>query len=95
MSWTVDVDCVGSARAGWTCFVAIRGGDGTTSEHEVRVRPEDLAALAPAATEPRALVERSFAFLLAREPPSSILRSFDLLTIGRYYPEYEATIRAG
>jgi hypothetical protein len=39
------------------------------------------------------LVERSFAFLLEREPPGSILRSFDLLEIARYFPEYEATIR--
>jgi hypothetical protein len=34
------------------------------------------------------LVRRSFEFLLAREPSSSILREFDLSTIERYFPEY-------
>ncbi len=38
------------------------------------------------------LVEASFEFLLAREPNTSILRSFDLPVIGRYFPEYESTI---
>ena len=92
MSWSVDVSCTGSPAAGWTCFVAIRDG-GAASEHEVRVTSADLARLAPTATDPTDLVERSFAFLLEREPPSSILRSFDLPVIGRYFPEYEATIR--
>ena len=39
------------------------------------------------------LVRRSFEFLLAREPNTSILREFDLSTIERYFPEYPAEIR--
>lgn len=35
------------------------------------------------------LVRRSFDFLLAREPATSILRSFDLSVIERYFPEYD------
>jgi hypothetical protein len=42
---------------------------------------------------PKALVEKSFAFLLAREPNTGILRSFELPVIGRYFPEYESTIK--
>lgn len=38
------------------------------------------------------LVRRSFDFLLAREPSTSILGRFDLPVIGRYFPEYERTI---
>jgi len=38
------------------------------------------------------LVEKSFEFLLAREPNTSILRSFDLPVIGRYFPEYKRVI---
>jgi hypothetical protein len=38
-------------------------------------------------------VKLSFAFLLERESPQMIIRSFDLLDIARYFPEYEATIR--
>lgn len=59
------------------------------------VRPADLARLAPGATEPSDLVRRSFEFLLAREPKESILRSFELPAIGRYFPEYERSIGMG
>ena len=38
------------------------------------------------------MVRRSFEFLLEREPPESILRSFDLTVIGRYFPDYERVI---
>ncbi|MCJ7709967.1 MAG: hypothetical protein MUQ32_03970 [Chloroflexi bacterium] len=57
------------------------------------VAAADLARLAPGATTPVDLVRRSFAFLLAREPKESILRRFDLLLIGRYFPEFEREIR--
>jgi hypothetical protein len=39
------------------------------------------------------LVRESFVFLLEREPASSILPSFSLDVIGRYFPEYENEIR--
>lgn len=39
------------------------------------------------------LVERSFEFLLEREPNTSILPSFNLSTITRYFPEYEEEIK--
>lgn len=39
------------------------------------------------------LVHKSFEFLLERESNTSILRSFDLSVISRYFPEYESTIR--
>ena len=35
------------------------------------------------------IISRSFGFLLEREPNSSILRSFDLPVIQRYFSEYE------
>ena len=83
----IDVHCEPSGD-GWSCTV-----DLGVTQHEVRVRPADLERLAPGATDPADLVRRSFAFLLEREPPSSILRSFDLAVIGRYFPEYERAIR--
>jgi hypothetical protein len=33
-------------------------------------------------------VQSSFEFLLEREPPSSILKTFELSVIERYFPEY-------
>jgi len=63
------------------------------SGHRVTVAPDDLERLDPGSPDPTSLVQRSFAFLLEREPPSSILRSFDLPVIGRYFPEYESEVR--
>lgn len=41
---------------------------------------------------PERLIERSFEFLLEREPKESILRSFELSVIERYFPEYATEI---
>lgn len=83
---TIDVRCE-PADDGWSCAV-----DLGVTRHDVRVARADLERLAPGATDPTDLVRRSFAFLLEREPPTSILRSFDLPVIGRYFPEYERLI---
>jgi hypothetical protein len=73
----------------WTCDVTIDAAGGRTTRHVVTVRQLDLDRLDPGADDPHLLVDASFRFLLEREPPTSILRSFDLLEIGRYFPEYE------
>ena len=78
---------------GWTCHVRVVDRDGSLTDHDVRVRRSDLDRLAPGANGPADLVRRSFTFLLARESKESILRSFDLPVIGRYFPEYEREIR--
>lgn len=90
---TIDVHCSADPGGDWTCAVVLRDDDRDVSSHEVTVRSADLARLAPDAADPTDLVERSFAFLLEREPPSSILRRFDLLEIARYFPDYERVIR--
>jgi hypothetical protein len=42
----------------------------------------------------KALVRASFAFLLDREPASSILPKFSLDVIPRYFPEYRREIQS-
>ena len=42
---------------------------------------------------PEELIKKSFEFLLGREGAESILPEFDLLLIGKYYPEYEETMK--
>jgi hypothetical protein len=76
---------------GWRCHVVV-GSDPGESEHEVLVDRATLDDLAPGAT-PEALVAESFRFLLEREPPDSILRSFELPIIGRYFGDYADEIR--
>jgi len=89
---TIDLDCRPTAT-GWSCSVRL-GEPGTSpTRHEVTVSRADLERLEPGATDPTELVRRSIDFLLQREPPTSILRSFDLPAIGHYFPEYEAAIR--
>jgi hypothetical protein len=92
----LDIICHPSADgADWTCVVTIDVQGGSITRHEVTVKQADLERLDPTAGDPHVLVDASFRFLLEREPPTSILRSFDLLEIGRYFPEYERTIKLG
>ena len=77
---------------GWTATVVVTDPDGSSSRHEVTVTRAVLDRLAPGADDPVDLVRRSFVFLLEREPKESILRSFDLPVIGRYFPDYERVI---
>jgi hypothetical protein len=39
------------------------------------------------------LVEKSFEFLLEREPKESILSEFGIMVIAKYFPEYPDVIK--
>lgn len=64
----------------------------STTVHSVTVTPEYLRKLTGGRASTETLIEKSFEFLLERESNVSVLRSFDLPTIQRYFPEYERTI---
>ena len=66
--------------------------DRTTTTHTVTVEPSYHAKLTGNRVSAEDLIKKSFEFLLEREGNSSILRTFDLPVIGRYFPEYENTI---
>ena len=76
---------------------------GTTTHHRVGVPSALLVTLGLGSAsasgsgsgsgDEERLVRMSFEFLLEREPPGSILPVFDLDIIGRYFPEYVATMR--
>ena len=66
--------------------------DGTTTTHTVTVDPDYYTKLTGGGGSPETLVKKSFEFLLERESNTSILSSFDLPVIGRYFPEYENVI---
>jgi hypothetical protein len=63
------------------------------TEHRVRVTSGDMQRFASGRSAEE-LLRASFEFLLEREPNTSILRSFDLPVIGRYFPEYEEAMKA-
>ena len=91
----IDVRCevVGD---GWRCRVRVSAADGA-SEHDVSIGkpgPFLRSILSdPGYSDMDRLVRETFAFLLEREPRTSILRAFDLSDVSHYYPDYPAAIR--
>ncbi len=76
----------------WECRVTVTEGAGKTV-HTVTIERSYRDKLVGTEISPQQLVRKSFEFLLAREPKESILRSFNLTVISRYFPEYEQAIR--
>ncbi len=68
-------------------------GSKTTTNHTVSLSPSYYKELTGGKIPEEELVEKSFEFLLERESNTSILSSFDLPVIGRYFPAYENSIR--
>jgi hypothetical protein len=73
-------------------FEVIVHGNSTTT-HRLTVAPDYYQQLTKNRITPEVLVEKSVQFLLDRESNTSILRSFDLSVIGRYFPQYESVIK--
>ena len=90
----IDVLCV-PLSTGWRCVVTVDDGHGT-SNHDVTVATEQATDLAAAADghDVQRLVYETIAFLLEREPKESILRTFDITVVSRYFPEFEHEIRS-
>ena len=91
----IDVRCE-PVEGRWRCRVQVADATGS-STHEVEVRdPARFLPAGPAQPETadvERLVRETFAFLLEREPRSSILPTFDLDVVGRYFPDYPTVIR--
>jgi hypothetical protein len=81
---------IGESGDGHVAVVTVN--DRVTTTHRVRVSRAERERFGGG--DVADLVRRSFEFLLAREPNSSILREFDLSTIERYFPEYPREIRS-
>lgn len=91
----IDVICE-VAGDGWHCRVTV-ADDGGGSDYDVGVPPIGPFLLSvlpePGFRDIGRLVRETFAFLLEREPRSSILARFDLPVVERYFPEYPAEMR--
>ncbi len=62
---------------------------GTSTEHRVTLTDVYWEQIWNRGLSKKEIIARSFAFLLEREPNSSILRTFDLPDNQRYFGEYE------
>lgn len=83
----IDVQKIDDA----TFNVSVTGNRDT--QHRVRVSQAYYEQLTGGRVAPETLVEKSFEFLLEREPNTAILGTFDLTLIKQYFPEYETEIR--
>jgi hypothetical protein len=63
------------------------------SSHRVTLVEKDYARLTNGSVAAEELIRRSFEFLLEHESKESILGSFDLMVISRYFPQYEREIK--
>jgi len=88
----IAVTETGSDGGGFEYEVVIRDGGSQTS-HKVRLGKEYYRKLTDGRAAPDELVRKSFEFLLENEPKESILASFDLSLIARYFPEYPDAIK--
>jgi hypothetical protein len=88
---TIEVRCATAGTEGWRCEVDVDDGR-TSGRHLVSVATGDAERLAVAreTVDVERLVYETIAFLLEREPRSSILPSFDLTVVSGYFPEYES-----
>ena len=77
-----------SAADPLTFTVTVREGNGET-RHEVTMSRAAHARLGGGTASPEACIRAAFAFLLDRESKESILSSFDVMVIGRYFSEFE------
>lgn len=60
----------------------------TQTRHTVELNRDLYQSLTDGKIGPQELVQCSFEFLLEREPKESILSSFNISIISRYFPEY-------
>ena len=67
--------------------------DSLTTSHTVTVTDKDLYNLTGDNITKTRLLEFSFNFLLDREPNTSILSSFDINVISKYFSDYRDKVR--
>jgi hypothetical protein len=72
--------------------VAVAEGASKTT-HRVTVQPKDYDRITAGKISAEQLVKMSFEFLLAHEPKESILSSFDLMVIARYFPSFKRDLQ--
>jgi hypothetical protein len=71
--------------------VTVRDASDATS-HRVTLDPSQFDRLRHGDEEPGQFIERCFEFLLAREPKESIMSSFDVSVISKFFPDFEREI---
>jgi hypothetical protein len=92
---SIEVRPSGENDSSFSYQVTVRDQDGSESLHSVTLSREDWLRLGVGFDTPVSFVRACFEFLLGREAKESILGSFDVSVIGRYFPEFEGEITRG
>lgn len=66
---------------------------GNKTQHRVTLSESTYDQLTQGEVTPEKCIEASFEFLLEREPKESILSSFDVTVISKYFPSFDGEIR--
>ena len=85
---TVDTKSEGP---NWEFEVVVDEGN-SKSSHSVTMSKDDYLRITNEKMTPVELIERSFEFLLEREPKEAIMSSFDITIISTYFPDYKSEI---
>ena len=72
--------------------VEVESDDGSKTNHEVTLNNELYIRLTGGIKSMEELIKYSFNFLLDKEPKESILPTFDISEIKKYFPEFEQVI---
>ena len=67
--------------------------DSMTTTHEVTITDQSLTDLTENKMTKTQLLKFSFNYLLDREPNTSILSSFDINVISKYFSDYRVEVR--
>jgi len=73
-------------------FTVMVEHEGLKTKHNVTLENDYYRKLTKGKITKEELIKKSFEFLLERESNQSILSSFKLQVISRYFPEYESEI---
>jgi len=71
--------------------VQVVEGESQTT-HKVELDRDEYQKLSDGKISPQEFIQCSFEYLLEREPKESILSSFNVSVISRYFPEYPSQI---
>ena len=87
----IDVEQTGEGEP-MEFTVTVREGSSQT-RHSVTMKRKTYEKLTSGRVGAQECVRAAFAFLLDHEPKESILTSFDVTVISRYFPDFEGQLK--
>lgn len=94
----IIITSTGKTVVGWEFAVSIKIKDeetGKMNEYNIQVQVDDTdyARLTSRTITPEEMVIKSVKFLLGRESAGQIMKTFNIMEIKKYYPDWEEMIK--